>query len=135
MSLIGLLRARLQLPPVSRVLHLFNDAVEHRAELAAVELGEAGSHVQTSLLLFLGAAVFALLTGFAFTLMVAGIVWDLPHRGWWLAGLFAVYFAGTAGLVFSLRHRFQTWRPLKETRSQLKQDHQCLRTLFKSIIP
>lgn len=126
---------RPQLPPPRVALELFSESVTHRAELAALELEEAREHAAGSTLLAGAVAALALFAGFALTLLVASLVWELPNRGWWLGGLCGVYVAGTvtAGLV--LARRLRAWRPLGETQAQLQQDYQCLRHLLKSIAP
>ena len=71
--------------------------------------------------------------GFAFTLMVASVVWDSPHRSAWLAGLGGVYLVAGAIVAGLLWRRLRAWQPFAETKSQIKQDHQCLKELSKSI--
>ncbi len=123
---------RPQLPPPGVALALLTESVAHRAELAGLELAEARDHAGGSALLAGTAAALGLLTGFAFTFFVAGLVWDGPHRGWWLGGLCAGYLAATLGTGCLLRQRLRTWRPLGEIQQQLQQDYQCLSTLIKS---
>jgi len=126
-------RPRLPAPKVA--LGLFYESVTHRAELAALELEEAREHVTGSTLLAGAAVALILFSGFAFTLLVASLVWDLPSRAWWLGGLFGVYLAAAVTAGFSLTRRLRTWRPLGETQAQLQQDYQCLSQLLKSIAP
>lgn len=114
---------------------LFNESVSHRAELAALELEEAREHVTGSTMLAGAVAALVLFAGFAFTLLVASLVWDLPNRAWWLGGLFGVYLVAAVATGFSLTRRLRTWRPLGETHAQLQQDYQCLSQLLKSIAP
>ena len=123
---------RPEIPPVGVVLGLLTDSVAHRAELAGLELAEARDHAGGSALLAGVAAVLALLTGFAFTLLIAGLVWDGPHRGWWLGGLCAGYLAAALLAAFKLRQRLLGWEPLGETHRQLQEDYQCLHQLIKS---
>jgi uncharacterized membrane protein YqjE len=113
-------------------LSLFTESVAHRAELAALELDEAREHAVGSLLLAAGTAALVLFTGFALTLLAASLVWDLPGRGWWLAGLMAVYLAGAVTAGFLLTRRLRTWRPLAEVSHQLQEDARCLSHLIKS---
>lgn len=135
MSLLGTSATRSCVPPLGVTTTLLTDALSHRTDLAALELDEAREHVQTSALL-LGASVFlVVLAGFAFTLTFTVLVWDQPHRGWWLAGLCALYLAGAGLSGYRLRQRLHTWRPFTEIRAQLQQDQQCLNRLIKSIIP
>ena len=103
---------RPQLPPLGKAISLLGESVGHRAELAAIELSEAREHVVGSLLLAAGTAALVLFTGFALTLLAASLVWDLPNRGWWLAGLTLVYIAGAFTTGFILVRRLHTWHPL-----------------------
>jgi uncharacterized membrane protein YqjE len=133
MSLLDSIESRPRVPSLGTVVRLFTEALGNRADLAALELEETRTEASVSAVLV--AAVLALVhfAGFAFTLTVAAVVWDSPHRTAWLAGLGAVYLvAGTivAGLLW---RRLRAWRPFAETKSQLKQDHQCLKELSKSI--
>lgn len=123
---------RPQLPPLGKAISLLGESVGHRAELAALELSEAREHVVGSLLLAAGTAALVLFTGFALTLLAASLVWDSPNRGWWLAGLTAVYVISAIATGFALVRRLHTWRPLSELQFQLKQDYQCLNNLVKS---
>lgn len=123
---------RPQLPAPGVVLNLFSESVAHRAELATLELDEAREHITGSLLLAGVTAALVLFTGFAVTLLVACLVWDLPNRGWWLGGLCAVYLGAALATGFILTRRVRMWLPLAETRSQLHQDYRCLNQLFKS---
>ena len=123
---------RPQLPAPGVALSLFAESVAHRAELAAIELDEAREHALGSLLLAAGTAALVLFTGFALTLLAASLVWDLPNRGWWLAGLVAAYLAGAAGAGCLLTRRLRTWRPLAEVSAQLQEDTRCLTHLIKS---
>jgi uncharacterized membrane protein YqjE len=135
MSLFGSARTQPRVPPLGETAALLNEALLHRAELAALELDEAGGHARTSALLLGVGAVLGLLGGFAVTLTLAALVWDSPHRGWWLAGLCALYLLGAMAAGLCLRHRLKTWRPFGEIRAQLKEDHQCLVRLIKAIAP
>lgn len=123
---------RPQLPAPGVALSLFAESVAHRAELAALELAEAREHALGSLLLAAGTAALVLFTGFALTLLAASLVWDLPNRGWWLAGLLAAYLAGAVGAGCLLTRRLRTWRPLAEVSAQLQEDARCLTHLIKS---
>jgi uncharacterized membrane protein YqjE len=123
---------RPQLPAVGVALSLFAESVAHRAELTVLELNEAREHALGSLLLAAGTAALVLCTGFALTLLAASLVWDLPHRSWWLAGLSALYLVGAGLTAFLLHRRLRIWRPLAEIQAQLHQDYQCLSHLIKS---
>ncbi|HEX2861934.1 MAG TPA: phage holin family protein [Lacunisphaera sp.] len=126
---------RPQLPSPGIALGLLSDSMAHRAELAGLEFEEAREHIAGSTLLAGAAVILSLCTGFAVTLLVAGLVWDRPDRAWWLAGLCVLYLAGAAGTAFALSRRLRNWRPLGETQNQLQADYQCLNQLFKSIAP
>jgi uncharacterized membrane protein YqjE len=124
---------RPHLPAAGVALGLFSESVAHRAELATLELAEAREHATVSALLAGAAGLFALLTGFAATLLLAGLVWDLPQRAWWLGGLAAAYLATAFTAGFLLARRLRSWRPLGATQEQLQQDYQCLNRLIRSI--
>jgi uncharacterized membrane protein YqjE len=126
-------RSRLPAPRVA--LDLFGESVAHRAELAALELEEAREHLTGSAILAGAVAALALFTGFAFTLLVASLVWDLPSRAWWLGGLCVLYLGAAATCGVMLSHRLRTWKPLGELQNQMQQDCQCLSQLIKSIVP
>ncbi len=126
---------RSQLPAARVALGLFSESVAHRAELAALEFTEAREHIAGSTLLAAAVGVLALFTGFAFTFLLAGLVWDLPSRAWWLGGLTAAYLTAAFTAGFMLARRLRMWRPLGETQAQLQQDYQCLSHLIKSIAP
>lgn len=107
----------------------------HRAELAAIELGEARDHLAGSFALGLGATVLAVLGGFALNLALAAAVWHRDDRGLILLGLaFAQLAAAVAAAVFCAR-RVHRWRPLAETRRQLREDRECLQNLMPSSDP
>lgn len=99
-----------------------------------MEVGEARDHAMVSTLLAAGTLVLTLFTGFAITLLLASLVWDSPHRAWWLTGLCAVYLGSAFLTGFSLVKRLRTWRPMSETASQLNEDFQCLSQLIKSVV-
>ena len=126
--------ARPQLPAPGVALSLFSESAAHRAELAALEMGEARDHALVSTVLAAGTAALGLFTGFAITLLIASLVWDSPHRVWWLAGLCAVYCGAAIWTGMVLVQRLRTWRPLCETHTQLQEDFQCLSKLIKSAI-
>jgi uncharacterized membrane protein YqjE len=136
MSLLGAaLSSSTRLPSLSQAASLASEALGHRMQLAGLELDEAGSHAQASLVLLAVSVLFGLLGGFAFTLTLAALVWDSPHRPWWLAGLCAAYLAISGIAAFVLARRFRTWRPFSETRAQLQQDQACLNQLIQTTLP
>ena len=137
MSLLSSLanpKPRPQLPAPGVVFSLLGESCTHRAELAALELGEARDHALVSTLLAAGTAALALFTGFALTLLIASLVWDSPHRAGWLVGLCLVYLGAAAATGFALVKRLRTWQPLNETHTQLQEDFQCLSKLIKTVI-
>lgn len=122
------------MPAPGVAFSLFSESVAHRAELASVEVGEARDHALVSTLLAVGTVVLALFTGFAITLLLASLVWDSPHRIWWLTGLCLTYLASAFLTGLALVKRIRTWRPMSETTSQLQEDFQCLSQLIKSVV-
>ncbi|MEO6995865.1 MAG: phage holin family protein [Lacunisphaera sp.] len=138
MSLLSSLtsaKPRPQLPAPGVALSLLGESLDHRRELAALEVWEARDHAIVSTLLGAGAAALVLLTGFAITLLVASLVWESPHRVGWMVGVCLVYGGSAVGVASVLVKRLRTWRPLEETQSQLEQDFQCLSKLIKSVLP
>ncbi len=138
MSLLSSLtnaKPRPQLPAPGVAFSLLGESLDHRRELAALEVGEARDHAVVSTLLAAGTAALILLTGFAVTLLVASLVWESPHRVAWMVGVCAVYGGVAVGVASVLVTRLRMWQPLQETQSQLKQDFQCLSKLIKSIFP
>jgi uncharacterized membrane protein YqjE len=133
MSLLDSIESRPQVPSLGTVVRLFNDALANRVDLAAVELEETRAEAVVAAVLCGLVLCLVLFAGFAFTLMVAALVWESPHRGAWLAALGGTYLLAGGVTAFLLSRRLRTWRPFAETKSQLKQDQQCLRDLTKSI--
>jgi uncharacterized membrane protein YqjE len=133
-SAIANSRLRPQLPASGVAFSILSESVAHRAELASLELGEARDHALVSTLLAAGTAAMVLFSGFAITLLLASLVWESPHRGWWLAGLCAAYLGTALWAGLALVRRLRTWRPLEETQTQLQEDFQCLNKLIKSVI-
>jgi len=123
---------RPEFPAPGVALGLLSESAAHRAELAALELGEARDHALGSTLLAGAAGALMLCTGFAVTLLLASLVWDDPHRGWWLGGLSTAYLGATVAAGIRLQRRLRDWQPLHEIRRQLREDHQCLSQLLKS---
>jgi uncharacterized membrane protein YqjE len=135
MSLLDSIESRPQVPPFGTIIRLFNDAVGNRVDLAALELEETRAEAAVAAVLLAVGLCLVLFAGFAFTLMVAALVWDSPHRGAWLAGLGGVYLAGGAIIGLILWRRWQAWRPFAETKTQIQQDGQCLRSLAQTLFP
>src|SRR3954469_20638526 len=118
MSLLDSTESRPQVPSLGTALRLFNDALANRLDLAALELDETRTEAGTAAGLLGATFCLAQLAGFAFTLMVAALVWDSAHRGLWLAGLGGLYLAGCGCSVLLLRRRLRIWKPFAETKSQ-----------------
>lgn len=133
MSLLDSIESRPRVPSLGTTVRLLSDALANRIDLAELELDESKTQASVSAVLLGVVACLVNFAGFAFTLMVAALVWDNAHRGAWLAGLGAVYLLSAAIVSFLLWKRLRDWKPFAETKSQLKQDHQCLRELTKSI--
>lgn len=106
--------------------------IDHRAELAGIELTEARDQAVMLSGLFLAGAVAALLTGFAINFFVAALWWDTAHR-LVAIGLLAIAqgVLATATIVICVK-RARCWQPLALTVDQLKKDSQCLRELLTS---
>lgn len=135
MSLLGTPAPRPRLPSPGEALRLLGTAWDHRSALARLELEDARDHVAGSALVAAALYFLTLLSGVAFTLLVAALVWDSPHRAWWLGGLCALYAGGAAAAAWTLLHRWRTWQPLAETRAQLRDDRQCLTQVIGSVLP
>lgn len=135
MSLLGATEPRPRVPPLGEAATLFNEAVSHRMALGALELAEARNHATTSAWLVGVMALFAFLGALIMALTLAGLVWDSPHRAWWLAGMGVTSLGGAGITALILRRRLQSWQPLGEIRKQLQLDHQCLSQLIKAILP
>jgi len=134
MSLLDSIESRPRVPSLGTTVRLFSDALANRIDLAEVELDETKVHAGVTALLVGVIVSLVNFAGFAFTLMVAALVWESGHRGAWLAGLGGAYVLAAAIVSFVFWRRLRDWRPFAETKSQLKQDHQCLRELTKAIL-
>ncbi|MGC4072738.1 MAG: phage holin family protein [Nibricoccus sp.] len=106
--------------------------LDHRAELASLELEEARDHANGLFGLFLLGAIAALLTGFALNFFVAALWWDTPHRLLSLGLLAVVQGAVAAAALITALRRSRKWHPLAQTFAQLKKDSQCIRELLHS---
>jgi uncharacterized membrane protein YqjE len=109
---------------------VFVRGIDHRAELAALEMGEARDHAVGITGLFLISAVAALLTGFAINFLVAALWWDTPHRVLAIALSIAVQATIAVAAAALCVKRARVWRPLSQTIDQLKKDSQCLHELL-----
>jgi uncharacterized membrane protein YqjE len=135
MSLFDPPAPRPHVPPFGTIVRLFNDAVGNRVDLAALELEETRGEAVVSVALLAVIFCLVLFAGFAFTLMVAALVWERADRGTCLAALGGGYLVAGGIAGFVLWRRWQVWRPFAETKSQLQQDGQCLRDLARTIFP
>lgn len=106
------------------------EALGHRAELAALEAGEAGDHLVVTGALVMLAAGLALLAGLAGTLVAAWLVRDLPGGWAVIAGLAVLYLAAAAGCLAAARARWRRWRPFQTTAAQLRKDGTCLQAIL-----
>jgi uncharacterized membrane protein YqjE len=125
--------ARARIPSFPVALSLFSEATAHRAELAGLELAEARDHALHSMVLAVITGALVNLTGFSLTLLVAALVWNDPHRNWWLGAMAVLYAGVTLALFFNFLRRMRAWRPLEETSRQLKSDCQCLQRLLQEV--
>jgi uncharacterized membrane protein YqjE len=135
MSLLDPSEPRPQMPPFGTIVRLVNDALGNRVDLAALEMEETRAEAGFAAVLLGIALCLVLFAGFAFTLMVAALVWESAHRGAWLGGLCGAYALAATITGLILRRRWQSWRPFAETKSQIQQDGQCLRSLAQTIFP
>lgn len=134
MSLLNPGETRSRVPSLGTVFRLANDALENRLALAGVELDETKVQATVAALLLGVVACLVNFAGFAFTLMIAALVWDSEHRVAWLAALAGGYALAAGAVSFALWWRLRDWRPFAETKAQLNQDQQCLKELTKSIL-
>ena len=104
--------------------------LRHRGELAAVETGEARDHFVLSVVIGVVVFALALLTGVALTLAIAAAVWHRDDRGLILGLLALGYLLATASVAWALLRRLRRWRPLIETRRQLREDGACIDRLL-----
>jgi hypothetical protein len=98
----------------------------HRGQLASLEFGEARSHAAKTGALAAAACAFALLGGFTGTLALAALVWDREDRSLILGLVALAYLAGTAGFAWWAASRFMSWRPMAESRNQIREDCTCI---------
>ena len=91
-----------------------------------IEISEARDYLVATTAMIVGAATLALLGGFAATLTFAAHVWDLPDRTLYLAYATIAYLLAAGLTGFLAFRRLRLWRPLHETRQQLRADAACL---------
>lgn len=105
-------------------------ALEHRAELAGIELLEARREALAVALGGLIAAALLLLAGLALTLFWAALFWDTPYRAPALAALGVLECVGALLATARARRAWRRCRFFEETRTQLKKDSACLREVL-----
>ncbi len=107
----------------------------HRGELASLELSDARSHFAMTGAVAGVAGALALLCGLTGTLALAALVWERGDRAV-ILGLVALgYLLGAGALGWWLAIRLRSWRPLAETRYQLKEDCECLNQYLSAKAP
>lgn len=135
MSLLdSITEPRPQIPSLGTAVRLLNDALGNRFDLASVELEESRDAAAVAAVLIAVVLCLVISACFAFTLTIAAVVWDSPHRGAWLGGLAGAYLVVGGIIGFVLWRRLRAWQPFAETKSQIKQDYQCLQELSKAIL-
>ena len=107
-------------------------SVEHRAELAGLELAEARDTVAGSAVLFLAASGFLLLAAMAFTALIAAAFWNTAFRLPSLAGIGVIYGLAGYGLFVRARTRIEGCRIFPQTGDQLKRDVSCIAEIFRN---
>jgi uncharacterized membrane protein YqjE len=104
--------------------------IDHRTELASIELSEARDDAVAISALLIGGVVAGVLAGVALNLLVAAIWWDTTHRVRAISLSLTVQIV-VAISVFALgRRRLRLWHPLASTIDQLKKDAVCVRDLI-----
>lgn len=101
-------------------------ALGHRLDLAALEAREARVELVFFVALLGMAVAAAFLAGFTLSLLVAAIFWDTPYRVVALVCLAVAQIAAAVAGLGWVRARARAWRPLAETREQLRKDAECL---------
>jgi len=104
-------------------------ALEHRAELASLELKEAGQHGLRTAIVISVSAVFALLGGMAATFALAAAVWDRPDRGMILSLAALGYLLASGAFALVASRRLKSWSPFSESARQLREDISCVQDI------
>lgn len=107
-------------------------SVDHRAELAGIELAEARDQLLSALLLILSAAIFMILACVMFSVLIITLTWDTPYRLHAISGLLAIYLIGAGICIGVMRYRLRQWKPFALTKDQIRQDTHCINTLIES---
>jgi len=105
-------------------------AGENRLELLTVEVEEGRERVLQAIILGLGAAVFGLLAGVAFTLAIGVLFWPISPIAALLV-LALLYAAGGWLFYQRLMKLLRDWKTLGATLDQLKKDCVCLAETLK----
>ena len=104
-----------------RVLVIF----DNRLQLLLVEAQEERERLLHALWLGMAVAVFGLLAGLTFTLIVAVLFWNTsPVLALVILG--AAYAAGAAACFVQLSRLQKNWQTLPGTLDQLRKDRECL---------
>lgn len=116
-------------PPLAesgrRLAHRLLTIGENRLQLLIVEAQEERIRIKQAMLLTTLMIFFALLAGFALTLLVAVIFWN-NHPVLALGILTGVYALGAVVLYARLAKLCQDWQTFPGTLDQLKKDRECL---------
>lgn len=100
-------------------------AGENRLELFVVELQEEREQTFQALGLLLSLTAVMVLFGFAVTMAVVVVFWDLSRI--WPVCIMALLWAAVGTVVWRrLRHQLQTWQTFPETLKQLHRDVESL---------
>jgi len=98
----------------------------HRGELAGRELRDARAHFMVTGAVAGVAGALVLLFGVTGTFALAALVWERGDRAAILGLVAFAYLAGAGALAWWAAARMRAWRPLSETRYQLREDCACL---------
>jgi uncharacterized membrane protein YqjE len=102
---------------------------ENRLELLMVEVQEERERLLRAILLALGVAVFGLLAGMTFTVLIVVSLWRFSPVAV-LATLTGIYAAGSFHLYRRLSTLLADWKTLSATLDQLQKDAACLEQNF-----
>jgi uncharacterized membrane protein YqjE len=111
-------------PPKRLARHLLTIG-ENRLELLMVEVQEERERLLRAILLALGIAVFAFLSGVALTVALVVLLWPVSPIGV-LVTLAVLYGATAAFLCRRFTFLQRDWKTLPATLDQLRKDRVCL---------